>query len=292
MKQTASYKCFGGEVRTYTHAAETTRCAMTFSVYLPPAASEAGRARPPVIYYLSGLTCTDQNALTKAGLQAHAAARNVALVFPDTSPRGYSPAIENDSTSWDFGLGASFYVRATTERWRDHYNMYDYVVSELPALLERELPDALDHKRRSIMGHSMGGHGALVCALKNPGRYVSVSAFAPVCNPVNCPWGVKAFTGYLGADTSAWRAWDACELVRAYAGPPVSVLVDQGTADSFLAQKQLLPDALVEAAKHSKLVSLHLRFQGGYDHSYYFMLTFGRDHVDFHADALERAARL
>jgi S-formylglutathione hydrolase len=294
MKKTASFKCFGGEIQTISHPSISCNCTMTFSIFLPRESFEQpvnnnnnNKIRlPPIIYYLSGLTCTDQNALTKGGFQRDAAQRGVAIIYPDTSPRGVQ--IEGDSTSWDFGVGAGFYLNATEEKWKNNYRMYDYITKELPSLLEKEFPKQLDHSRRSIFGHSMGGHGALICALKNPGMYTSVSAFAPICNPMNCPWGVKAFSGYLGSNRESWREWDASQLAKTYVGPSISILVDQGSGDQFLTQKQLMPDALVEAVKTSKHLSLQMRLQEGYDHSYYFMSTFSKDHIDFHADALGR----
>jgi S-formylglutathione hydrolase len=283
LTQTASYKCFGGFTKSYKHKSSSTKTDMAFSVFFPKECEESGGV--PVIFYLSGLTCTDQNALTKGGFQSCAAARGVCMVFPDTSPRGVS--IPGDSDSWDFGLGAGFYVSATTPKWKENYNMYDYVVKELPEILAKEFPQKLDLSKKSIMGHSMGGHGALVASLRNPGMYASCSAFSPICNPMNCPWGIKAFTGYLGEDTEKWREWDASQLSRRYRGPALSLLVDQGSEDDFLGKKQLLPDTLVEGVKSSPNLSLHMRMQNGYDHSYYFISTFAKDHIDFHADQLE-----
>jgi len=194
--------------------------------------------------------------------------------------------VPGETDSWDFGVGAGFYVNATTPQWKKNYNMYDYIVKELPALLAKEFPKQLDLSKKSIMGHSMGGHGALIAALKNPGMYAACSAFSPICNPVNCPWGQKAFTGYLGDDKQKWSEWDASHLCKQYKGSALAMLVDQGTEDDFLGKKQLLPDALVEAVKSSPNLSLHLRMQNGYDHSYYFISTFAKDHIDFHADYL------
>lgn len=260
-------------------------CDMNFTVYFPPAATTS---KVPVMYYLSGLTCTDENFIQKSGAQKRASELGIALVAPDTSPRGY-PTIPGDSDSWDFGLGAGFYLNATTEKWCEHYRMYDYVVSELPALLKEQFGDQLDTERASICGHSMGGHGAITMALKNPGSYKSVSAFSPICNPVNVPWGEKAFTGYLGEDRSTWKQYDSCELMRASAGSQavkasLPMLVDQGTADNFL-DNQLKPETLEAAAKEVNY-PLTLRMQDGYDHSYFFISTFISDHLDFHAKAL------
>jgi S-formylglutathione hydrolase len=260
--QTASNKCYGGYVKTFKHASASTKTDMVFSVFFPKETELAG-ASVPIILYLSGLTCTDQNALTKGGFQREAARRGVCMVFPDTSPRGAN--VEGEAESWDFGVGAGFYIKATTPKYKHNYDMYTYVNEELPALLSSEFPLGLDHKRLSIMGHSMGGHGALISALKNPGRYASCSAFSPICNPMNCPWGVKAFSGYLGPNHDAWREWDASELARAYTGAPLSILADQGAADDFLAKKQLLPESLVDAVKQAKNhLSLHMRMQDGY----------------------------
>jgi len=232
-----------------------------------------------VLYWLSGLTCTDENFITKAGAQRAAAARGLLLVCPDTSPRGCN--IPGEDASWDFGSGAGFYVDATQEPWAKHYRMYSYITDELPRLVGAALP--ADLSRQSITGHSMGGHGALICALKNPGKYRSVSAFAPISNPIECPWGVKAFSGYLGDDRSAWREWDATELAKSYAGPKLDILVSQGTADSFLTDKQLLPEALAAAASNNDALALTLNMEEGYDHSYYFIATFIDQHIEHHS---------
>ena len=277
MELVAENRSFGGRHRRYRHRSEVLDCDMTFAIYLPPQV-DAG-ARPPVLYWLSGLTCTDENFMQKAGAQRLAAELGVAIVAPDTSPRGAGVPGDPDG-SWDFGLGAGFYLNATEAPWAAHYRMYDYVVQELPALVEANFPVS---NRRGISGHSMGGHGALVCALKNPGRYRSVSAFAPISNPMQCPWGEKAFSRYLGADRERWREWDA-SLLLADAKEKLPLLVDQGDADSFLAT-QLKSEALqaaAEAAGHP----LTLRMQPGYDHSYYFIASFIDDHLRHHAAAL------
>jgi S-formylglutathione hydrolase len=281
--QTASSKCFGGFCKTFRHASLKTKTDMTFSMFFPRECEEQGRV--PVVFFLSGLTCTDQNALTKGHFQQHAATRGICLVFPDTSPRGH-PSIPGEGDSFDFGLGASFYLTATTEAFREHYNMHDYLVDELPALLTREFPTQLDLSKRSIMGHSMGGHGALVLCLRNPELFKTVSAFAPVCNPVNSPWGRKALTGFLGSDEQEWTRWDASELLKQFSAP-LSILVDQGAEDEFLKKQQLRPDALVQAAVGNEHVRLKLRMQAGYDHSYFFVQSFAKDHIDFHADVLK-----
>ncbi|MBV1788451.1 S-formylglutathione hydrolase [Marinobacterium sp. D7] len=271
----ACNKSFGGWLKRYKHQSSSTGTEMIFAIYLPP---QAQNQSVPVLYWLSGLTCTDENFTQKAGAQRLAAELGMAIVCPDTSPRGTDFPGEHDS--YDFGSAAGFYVNATQAPWSANYRMYDYVVQELPALIEEHFPvtDA-----RAISGHSMGGHGALICALKNPGRYKSVSAFAPISNPINSPWGEKAFSGYLGDDRESWKAWDSCELI-ANAKERLPLLVDQGEADDFLTE-QLKPEALkhaCEAAGHP----LTQRLQPGYDHSYFFIATFIGDHLEHHAKAL------
>ncbi len=263
----------------YQHQSKVLNCQMTFAIYLPPQA-DAGIV--PVLYWLSGLTCTQDNFIQKAGGQKYAAEHGIAIVCPDTSPRGCG--IEGEDDSYDFGSGAGFYVDATESKWKANYNMYSYVTQELPKLIQTNFP--VDASRKSITGHSMGGHGALVCFFKNPGMYASVSAFAPICNPTNCPWGTKAFTGYLGEDQSTWKNWDSTELVKKYSGPSKTyVLIDQGKDDNFLTQKQLLPEAFVEACRGSN-IPVVLRMQEGYDHSYYFISSFIGDHIKHHAEIL------
>lgn len=271
----ASNKCFDGWLKRYKHSSTATGTEMIFAIYLPP---QAQTQPVPVLYWLSGLTCTDENFMQKSGAQRIAAELGIAIVAPDTSPRGTDLPGEHDS--YDFGSAAGFYLNATQEPWSAHYNMYDYVTEELPALIEQHFPVT---DKRAISGHSMGGHGALICALKNPGRYASVSAFAPISNPSNCPWGEKALTGYLGEDREVWKDWDSCELI-ATAEEKLPLLVDQGEADDFLAE-QLKPEALqaaCEAAGHP--LELHLR--PGYDHSYFFIASFIEDHLRHHAKAL------
>jgi S-formylglutathione hydrolase len=267
--------CFGGWQDVYRHDSAVLGCAMNFAIYLPP---QAGTQKLPVLYWLSGLTCTEQNFITKAGAQRYAAEHGVILVAPDTSPRGDDVA---DAEGYDLGKGAGFYVDATQAPWSKNYCMYDYVVSELPALIEANFPvtDA-----RAISGHSMGGHGALIVALKNPGRYRSVSAFSPIVAPSQVPWGEKAFTAYLGEDRDAWKAWDATALV-ANAQERLSLLVDQGEGDEFLAA-QLKPE-LLQAACEAAGHPLQLRLQPGYDHSYYFIESFIGEHIAHHARALK-----
>jgi len=267
--------CFGGWQDVYRHESKVLGCTMDFAVYLPP---QAGAAKLPVLYWLSGLTCTEQNFITKAGAQRYAAEHGVALVAPDTSPRGEGVA---DADGYDLGQGAGFYLDATQAPWAAHYRMHDYVVDELPALVEANFPVT---GARAISGHSMGGHGALVAALRNPGRYRSVSAFSPIVAPSRVPWGEKAFTAYLGDDREAWRAWDTTELIKE-APERLPLLVDQGDADEFLAE-QLRPDLLraaCEAAGHP----LQLRMRSGYDHSYYFIASFIGEHIAHHARALD-----
>ena len=275
-EQLAANRGFGGWHRRFRHRSTVLGCDMVFAIYLPPQA-EAGPV--PVLYWLSGLTCTDENFMQKAGAQRLAAELGIAIVAPDTSPRGTGVPGDPDG-AWDFGLGAGFYVNATEEPWRRHYRMYDYVVEELPALVEAHFPVS---DARAISGHSMGGHGALVCALKNPGRYRAVSAFAPIANPSACPWGEKAFARYLGADRARWLEWDACALI-AGTRERLPLLVDQGEADGFLAE-QLRPEAL-RAACAAAGHPLNLRLQPGYDHSYYFIASFIDDHLRHHAAAL------
>lgn len=272
----ASIKSFGGFQNRYRHRSTVLNCDMTFAVFMPPQA----QTKPlPVLYWLSGLTCTDENFTQKAGAQRVAAQLGLVIVAPDTSPRGDGVAGDPQG-SWDFGLGAGFYLNATQEPWAENYHMHDYVVHELPALIEQNLPVS---QERSISGHSMGGHGALVCALRNPGVYASVSAFSPICNPMNVPWGIKAFSNYLGHDRSTWRQWDACELI-AQASERLPLLIDQGEADTFLAE-QLQPQRITEAARLANY-PLRLRMHPGYDHSYFFIASFIEDHLHHHAKAL------
>ncbi|XP_043209776.1 S-formylglutathione hydrolase-like [Amphibalanus amphitrite] len=278
LTQKSANKIFGGWQKVFSHKSAELKCAMNFGVFLP-AQSETEKC--PVIYWLSGLTCTEQNFVTKAGAQRYAAEKGVILVAPDTSPRECN--IEGEDESWDFGTGAGFYVDATEEKWKENYRMYSYVTKELPQLISENFPA---NGKQSIMGHSMGGHGALICALKNPGMYTSVSAFSPICNPTQCPWGQKAFTGYLGSDRATWQGYDATELVKSYSGPALDILIDQGSEDGFLKDGQLLPDNLVAACAKASM-AVDYRLQPGYDHSYYFIATFVGDHIAKHAEALK-----
>ncbi len=273
VEQIAEHKSFGGRQLRFSHASQVLNCGMHFSVYLPPAAEQGP---VPVLYWLSGLTCTDENFVQKAGAQQYAAEHGVAIVAPDTSPRGDGVPDDPDA-AYDFGLGAGFYVNATQAPWSRHYRMYDYIVDELPALVCANLP--LDGARAGIFGHSMGGHGALTIALKNPSRFRSVSAFAPICSPLNCPWGEKALGNYLGADRRAWQDYDTTELVRA-AEQRLPVLIDQGEADNFLAQ-QLKPELLEQACADADY-PMTIRRQAGYDHSYFFIASFIGEHIAFH----------
>ncbi len=269
-------KIFGGRQITIRHPSAATGTPMQVSVYLPPAAETK---RVPVLYFLSGLTCSEENVTAKGGAQRFAAQHGIAFVAPDTSPRGLDLPGEHDD--WDFGSGAGFYVDATQSPWRDHYRMYEYVTEELPSVLEESQP--IDTARASITGHSMGGHGALVIALRNPRRYASVSAFAPIVSPTRCPWGTRAFSAYLGEDSSGWAEYDAALLVTK-SQHPFEILIDQGSADDFLSE-QLKPE-LFEAACRDAGQSLRLRMQEGYDHSYFFIATFMEDHVAHAATAL------
>lgn len=281
MQEIDAHKCFGGWQRRYTHQSAVCDCAMTFAVYLPP---QAEHGPVPAVYYLSGLTCTDENFVNKAGAQRMASELGLALIAPDTSPRGHNLPGEDDD--YDFGSGAGFYVNATQAPWVGKYNMYDYVVDELPTLIAQEFADVINSARVSIMGHSMGGHGALMIALRNPQRYAAVSAFSPICAPSQVPWGEKALGGYLGNDKIAWQAYDSTALVEAGhrfdSMPPP--LIDQGENDNFLAE-HLRPD-LLEAACEKAGANINVRRHAGYDHSYFFIATFIQDHLQHHAAAL------
>ncbi len=279
----SQHRSYGGTVGFYRHWSTVTDNMMRFSVFLPP---QAASGPVPVLYFLAGLTCTEETFMIKAGAQQHAAKLGLALVAPDTSPRG--APLPGDKDSWDFGIGAGFYVDATVAPWAQHYRMYSYVSADLPALIDAHFP--VDRERQGIFGHSMGGHGALTIGLKNPGgRYRSISAFAPIVAPTQVPWGIKAFTGYLGPDVAQWGQYDATELMRGLAGSTKgrpTILVDQGSADQFLEQ-QLRPQLLEEVAREVGY-PLKLRHQPGYDHGYYFISSFVKDHLQHHAKALSR----
>ena len=274
MKTISENRCFGGVQGVYSHASAATGGEMTFGLFLPEGAEDGP---VPVLWYLSGLTCTHENAMTKAGAQAWAAEAGIALVFPDTSPRG--EGVANDP-AYDLGQGAGFYVNATQDPWAPHFRMWDYVTEELPRLLFGAFP--LAEEAQAITGHSMGGHGALTIAMSFPGRFRSVSAFAPICNPVASDWGRKQFAAYLGPDETTWAPHDSSLLMRKYGfdGP---ILIDQGTADQFI--DLLKPEAL-SAAMAERRQGGTVRMQKGYDHSYFFVSTFMPDHVAFHAEAL------
>ncbi|WP_421905997.1 S-formylglutathione hydrolase [Mameliella sp.] len=274
MKTVSENKCFGGTQGVYTHASDACKCDMTFGLFLP---EEAAHVPVPVLWYLSGLTCTHENAMVKAGAQGWAAEHGLALIFPDTSPRGDDVA---DDEAYDLGKGASFYVNATETPWAPHFNMWDYVAEELPALVGANF--ALDMSRQAITGHSMGGHGALTLAMGLPGRFASVSAFAPITNPSASDWGRKQLGAYLGADETTWAPHDSTLLMRdkGFDGP---VLIDQGGDDQFL--DLLKPECLAEAMAARRQDGV-FRMQKGYDHSYFFVSTFMEDHVAFHSEAL------
>ncbi|RZC77629.1 hypothetical protein C5167_001794 [Papaver somniferum] len=290
----SSTKMFGGYNKRYKHFSPTLGCSMTFHIYFPPSPSPShkfphvlmliiklsGTSTVQVLYWLSGLTCSDENFIVKSGAQRAASSEGVALIAPDTSPRGLG--VEGEADSWDFGVGAGFYLNATQEKWKN-WRMYDYVVKELPKVLSENF-EQIDTSRASISGHSMGGHGALTIYLKNLDKYKSVSAFAPIVNPINCPWGQKAFSNYLGDEKSDWEEYDATCLISKYNNVLATILIDQGEADKFL-HDQLLAHKFEEACRKVD-VPLLLRLQPGYDHSYYFISTFIDDHIRHHAQAL------
>ncbi|MEL6997477.1 MAG: S-formylglutathione hydrolase [Pseudomonadota bacterium] len=274
MEIVSENKAFGGMQGVYTHASDSTGCEMTFAVYLPPVAASE---RVPCLWYLSGLTCTHENAMTKAGAQGWAAEQGMAVVFPDTSPRGEGIA---DDDAYDLGMGAGFYVDATQDPWAPHYKMYSYVVQDLQNVLTSQFP--IDSDRQGITGHSMGGHGAITLALANPDLYRSVSAFAPIAHPTSADWGRKQLSAYLGDDEGTWASHDATLMLRER-GWARDILVDQGSDDQFL--DLLKPEALAGALAETRIPST-MRMQAGYDHSYYFVSTFMQEHMSWHADRL------
>jgi len=280
MKLISETKSFEGDLKRFQHTSNTLNCDMVFAIYLPP---QAEKTPVPVLYWLSGLTCTDENFMQKAGAQRVAAELGIAIVCPDTSPRGID--LPGEHESYDFGSGAGFYLNATQAPWSQHYLMYDYIVTELPQLVAQHFPVT---DKCSISGHSMGGHGALTIALKNPKQYCSVSAFAPICNPINSGWGDKVFSRFLGEDKKEWEAYDASLLV-ANAKEKIPLFVDQGEADEFL-KEQLNPAAL-QAACEKANYPLSLRTHFGYDHSYYFVASFIEDHLRYHDKALRGEGR-
>ena len=270
----SEHRCFDGTVAYYDHQSSSCNCKMNFAAYIPP---QARSQSVPILYYLSGLTCNEENFITKAGAQQYAAEFGIMLVVPDTSPR--NTGIPKEDDVWDLGSGAGFYIDATANPWQKHYQMYSYVTKELPALIAENF--AVQTNKQSIFGHSMGGHGALICALKNPQQYLSVSAFAPIAAPSKCPWGEKSFTAYLGSDRQAWTEYDASELIK-QTQLNSTILIDQGTADQFYQQKQLLPENF-QAACQQVAQKLNLRWQEGYDHSYFTINSFIKDHMQHHA---------
>ena len=282
LEEIGSNLSFGGQQLRYRHHSNILNCDMTFSIYLPP---QAKQAPVPVLYWLSGLTCSDENFVTKAGAQQHAAEYGIAIVCPDTSPRGEGVP-DDEESAYDFGLGAGFYINATEQPWATHYQMYDYVVEELPALINAEFP--VDGSKVAISGHSMGGHGALTIALKNPERYCSVSAFSPICSPINCPWGQKALSKYIGDESQGhWNSQDTVELVKTadyQLKQSMPVLVDQGDADNFLAE-QLNTQLLIDTAEQVGF-PMQIRFQSDYDHSYFFIASLIGEHIRFHSNYL------
>jgi len=272
-------KSFGGYQKVYSHKSKELSCEMKFAIYLPPQYSADSKL--PVIYWLSGLTCDESNFVQKAGAQRYAAEYGIIVVCPDTSPRNVNIAGEDES--YDFGSGAGFYVDAITDPWRKHYKMFSYVTVELVEVIHVNFSPSTE--KQSIFGHSMGGHGALICALRNPGMYKSVSAFAPISNPTQCPWGEKAFTGYLGEDKESWKEWDATELVGKYKGPAMEIFIDQGSDDQFLKQNQLLPQNLVDACSKAGIPCIY-KEREQYDHSYFFIASFVSEHFAYHAKHL------
>jgi S-formylglutathione hydrolase len=285
LQMVSVHQSFGGVMGFYRHDSVETQCSMRFSVFVPPLAL---KQQVPVLYYLAGLTCNEETFMIKAGAQRVAAELGLILVAPDTSPRGVP--LPGDSDSWDFGVGAGFYLDATAEPWSRHYRMYSYVTRELPALIEKNFP--VDRSRMGIFGHSMGGHGALTIALKNPDAYHSVSAFAPIAAPIQCPWGQKAFSQYLGENREDWKNYDATALVNGLSDAPSRppILIDQGLSDQFLAQ-QLHPDLFEEACRKTGY-PLTLRRHTGYDHGYYFIATYVEDHLRHHARVLRQKTSL
>ena len=279
METISEHACFGGKVGFYRHASASNHCDMQFAVFQPP---QAANGPVPVVSYLAGLTCTEETFMIKAGAQRVAAELGLMLVAPDTSPRGDGVPDDPDG-AYDFGLGAGFYLNATEAPWNRHFHMYDYLTRDLPEVLAANFPGDLG--RQGITGHSMGGHGALTVGLKNPDTYISVSAFAPICSPINCPWGQKALGNYLGSDQSSWARYDATEVVKSLDPAPANkILIDQGLADQVL-EKELHPH-LFEAACKAKGVALELRRHDGYDHGYYFIASFIEDHLRHHAGIL------
>lgn len=279
MELISENRCFGGHQQRYKHHSSVLDCEMFFSVYLPP---QAEQVSVPVLYWLSGLTCTDENFIQKAAAQRYASEHGVAIVAPDTSPRGDQIPDDTDG-AYDFGLGAGFYVNATEPPFNKNYRMYDYVVQELPALVQQHFPVIVE--KQGIFGHSMGGHGALTIALKHPDKFKSASAFAPISAPTQCPWGQKALSGYLGSDQNTWQQYDTVSLLSS-TETRTPFLVDQGDVDNFL-EEQLKPE-LLQAACDAINYPLQLRMQPGYDHSYFFIASFIEDHIRWHKEQLDK----
>lgn len=282
LKTKSQHKSFGGLQGVYAHQSEVTDCEMEFSVYLP---EQSKTEKCPVLYYLSGLTCTQDNVTTKAGFQRYASELGIIIVCPDTSPRGTNYPEEHDN--YDFGSGAGFYLNATQAPWSQSYRMYDYIVNELPQFIEQNFP--VDKFRSGIFGHSMGGHGALTIGLRNPDKFQSISAFSPITAPMSCPWGQKAFSQYLGEDQQDWKIYDSTQLILSDHLSRNPILIDQGSADNFLAE-QLKPELFVKACLQ-KNQKLEYRLQDGYDHSYYFISSFIQDHLVFHLNNFSNTQR-
>jgi len=282
VKLVSANKIFGGFQKVFSHHSKELSCDVNFAIFLP-GGDESSGDKYPVIYYLSGLTCNELNCVQKSGFQRYAAEHGVIVVCPDTSPRNIE-GLDESGFSWDFGYGAGFYVDATQDAYKKNFRMYSYVTSELIEVVKANFPVIPD--KQSIFGHSMGGHGALICALKNPGLYQSVSAFAPISNPINCAWGKKALGGYLGSDEAAWKDYDATELVQRYNGPPLELFIDQGGEDQFLKEHQLLPNNLTAAAARAHVPFIY-KLREGYDHSYFFIATFIGEHLAYHAKFLK-----
>ena len=280
MEEIATNKSFGGAQVRCKHFSKTVSCEMTFSIFLPERACTEGDIKLPLVYWLSGLTCTDENFVQKAGSQKLASQLGVIIVAPDTSPRGETVP-DDENGAYDLGLGAGFYLNATQAPWSKNYRMYDYIVEELPELIKNNFP--IDENRQGLMGHSMGGHGAITIALKNPDKFKSVSAFAPIVSPMNCPWGIKAFKNYLGEDQSEWLGYDSVELMKR-STKSIPMLIDQGSEDVFL-DEQLKPSLLVETAERTGF-PLTFNRREGYDHSYFFISSFIENHLHFHAEIL------
>jgi len=275
----STVKCFNGEQQVYSHQSEVLGCEMKFGVFIPNSKLD----ECPVLYFLSGLTCTHENFIQKSGMQKYAAEHGIIVVNPDTSPRNVN--IPGEDENYDFGSGAGFYVDATELPWSKNYKMYSYVTKELIEVINNKF--YVGENPKGIFGHSMGGHGALICALKNPGFFRSVSAFSPIANPCESPWGQKAFKGYLGKNKEVWKEWDATCLAENYKGVPMELFIDQGSEDNFLKQEQLLPDNLLQAAAKNEHLQCIYQKRNGYDHSYYYIATFIGEHFDYHAKLLK-----